>query len=133
MKNIKTSHKAPNTRPSKGKKLEIETQNPLRKDSKSMSERLPGANKIYLTEDDFVSDSDDDQEISAELTEAGVNEPQREADMSRDDARSEDREFELAQIGTEEAEGGLFNKANNDLENIPDKKDMKIRGVKVNH
>ncbi len=139
MKTTKTPAKSPETKASIGKKLAVETQNPLRKkahlyqgvNSNYGNEELLGGKKVFRTQNDFKDDSDDNEEISAELTEAGVNSARSEPDKSRDDFISEDREFELGQMGTEEAEGGLTDE-DNDLENIPDRKAVKINGVKVN-
>lgn len=115
MKKIKTAEKSPATKPSVGKKLEAETQNPLRKKTNLYrgetpnfsNERVLGPNKVFRTESDFIDDSDDDEEISAELTEAGASSAQSVPDTSRDDFISEDREFELGKIGTEAAKGGF--------------------------
>lgn len=126
-------------------KLEAETQNPTRKDEHHFYGAMPsysteeatGSEMVFRTLNDFKDDSDDDEEISAELTEAGVNEPESAVDFSRDDSRSEDREFELSKVGNEESgrsmdDGGReLSEDDYDLDEIADRKPVKIGGTKV--
>jgi hypothetical protein len=138
MRKSTTPSKSPDTKPSVGKKLETETQNPLRKEGHRYQgiepsygkEELLGAKKIIRTQNDFKDDTDDDEEIFADITEAGVSAARMDLDKSRDDFVAEDREFELGKTGTEEAQGGLSDE-DNDLENIPDRKATKIGDVKI--
>ena len=95
-------NKKPPTNDSAEKKLDIDTQNPVRSAPRFYNDARPGYGveeitgvKVFRTQNDFKDDSDDDEEISAQLTEAGVNEPQNEPEADRDDAIEEDREFEL--------------------------------------
>jgi len=65
----------------------------------------------FKTKDSFVSDSDDDSQIDAELVEAGV-------EFEPSDQKLADREFDLAQEGQREQTSDL-EEEDEDLNDLP--------------
>lgn len=126
---------APETKPSVGEKLDIETQNPLRKEPRYYHDAKPTydegeityGKKVFHTQNEFTHDLDDEEEISAQLTEAGVHGPQTEEDMSRDDAVAEDREFEMGRRNNESEEGPLDDDET-DFDVSPDLSNVRVDG-----